>query len=160
MSMKSSDFKKAKKYTDGLTKQAFKDSCDVNKILKRAAKAGSISHLQKYPAAEYGEFENYDLLEAHRRLKRANEIFEDLPAEVKREFDQDALAFAGFCSNPENRERLGELIPAIALPGQFFPNPVKRTDVPTTEYVEAHKRAHEPPESSPPVDTEAKPTAP
>ena len=35
MSMKSSDFSE-RVYDDGRTKQAYKDACDINKIIKRA----------------------------------------------------------------------------------------------------------------------------
>ena len=55
MSMKSSDFG-PRDYSDGRTKQAFKDQCDINKILKKASVTGSIAHLQKYPELIYGEF--------------------------------------------------------------------------------------------------------
>ena len=108
------------------TKQAFKDSCDINKIIQKAAVHGAKSHLQQFPPEAYGEFENYDLLTAYQRLNRAQEIFDALPSEVRSEFSNDALAFAGFASDPANNARLAELLPAIAKPGAYFPNPVKR----------------------------------
>lgn len=142
MSMISSDFGPLE-YGKGLTKQSFKNSCDINQIIKRAQKQGTLSHLQKYPSMVYGEFEGIDLLEAHRRVTRAKEIFRDLPSEVKNEFNQDPFAFAGFCANPANNSRLAELLPAIARPGEFYPNPVRRTDVPTeADIVAAHKRGN------------------
>ena len=111
----------------GETKQSFKDSTDVNKILKKAQRAGGISHVLKYPEAEYGQFDGeMDLLTASTRIKRAQEIFDDLPSEVKQEFSHDALAFVDFANQPENVGRLAELIPAIAEPGRYFPNPVVR----------------------------------
>ena len=72
-------------YNDGRTKQSFKDSCDINKMLKKAQQQGSMSHLLKYPEAVYGEFDGeFDLLTARGRLDRANEIFADLPSEIRR----------------------------------------------------------------------------
>ena len=116
-----------KNYDDGRTKQAFKDQCDINKILKKAQKTGSIAHLQKYPELVYGEFDGeFDLLTAHERIAKANQIFEDLPSEVRREFNNDALAFVNFAAKPENNARLAEILPAIAEPGSYFPNPVQR----------------------------------
>lgn len=120
-------------YSDGMTKQAFKDSCDINKILKKAQKVGSIAHLLKYDEAVYGEFENYDLLEAFDKVNRAGVIFADLPSEVRSEFGGDALKFAKYASDPANVGRLAELIPAIAEPGRYFPNPVKRAGVPVVD---------------------------
>lgn len=115
-----------KVYDDGRTKQSFKDECDINKLLKKAATPNALAHLMKYPAPVYGEFEGYDLLEAHRMVNKANHIFSELPSEVRNEFNGDALAFAKFASDPRNNKRLGELLPAIAKPGDYFPNPVRR----------------------------------
>ena len=115
-----------KDYSDGMTKQSFKDSCDINKMLKKAQRTGSLAHLQKYPEASYGVFENYDLLEAHNHLAKANEIFGELPSEVRSEFGGDPIAFIQFAANPENNAKLRDLLPAIAEPGSYFPNPVQR----------------------------------
>ena len=115
-----------KVYDDGRTKQSYKDSTDINKILKKAQREGSLSHAMKYPAAVYGEFAGIDLLSAYELCGRAQGIFDDLPSEVRNEFDNDAFKFAEFASDPSNVNRLEELLPALAEPGPFFPNPVKR----------------------------------
>lgn len=117
-------------YNDGRTKQSFKDSTDINKILKKAQLSGGLSHAMKYDSAIYGEFTGIDLLGAYDQIGRAQTIFNDLPSEVRNEFGQNALKFAAYASAPENIERLAELIPAIAAPGTYFPNPVSRTEVP------------------------------
>lgn len=113
-------------FSGGMTKQSFKDSTDINKMLAKAQKMGSISHLMKYDKAVYGTFEGFDLLEAHNRVQKAQTIFNDLPSEVRREFHGDAFAFAKFASDPVNVDRLAQLLPAIARPGSYFPNPVAR----------------------------------
>jgi hypothetical protein len=128
MSMENSDFG-PRDYSDGRTKQAFKDQCDINKILKKAQKSGTISHLLKYPEPVYGDFDGVDLLEAHRLIDKAQTIFDDLPSEIRREFDGDALKFAGFASDPANRGKLAQLLPKIAEPGAYFPNPAQRGGV-------------------------------
>lgn len=124
-------------YDDGRTKQAFADSCDINKIIKKAQVTDGISHVLKYPAPIYGEFEGIDLLTAFERCKRAQDIFDDLPSEVRREFGQDAFKFAEFASNPDNKDKLAQLIPAIAEPGRFFPKPGDEPKPPRTEEVRA-----------------------
>ena len=113
-----------KDYSDGRTKQSFKDSTDINKILKKAQISGGLSHALKYDEAVYGEFTGVDLLGAFEQCGRAQAIFADLPAEVRREFDQDAFKFAGYASDPANIGRLKELIPSIAEPEDFFVKPV------------------------------------
>ncbi len=106
-------------YKDGRTKQSFKDSTDINKIVAKAQVAGGLAHALKYPAPVYGEFTGVDLLSAFEQISRARVIFNDLPAEVRSEFDQDAFKFAGFASDPANIDRLQELIPALAKPGEY-----------------------------------------
>ena len=87
----------------------------------------AVSALLKYPEAVYGDFDGeFDLLTAQGHIERANQIFADLPSEVRNEFDNNALAFVQFAGDPQNNERLRELLPAIAEPGPFFPNPVQR----------------------------------
>ena len=113
-------------FKDGRTKQAFKDQCDINKMLAKAQQNGSVSHLLKYPEAVYGEFDGeFDLLTAQSKIMRANQIFDDLPSEVRNEFGNDPLKFVAFAGNPENTGKLKDLIPKIAEPGKYFPNPVK-----------------------------------
>lgn len=113
-------------YSDGRAKQAFRDDADVNKMLHKAAEQNSLSHLMKYPEATYGEFENYDLLEAYRRIERAEEIFSELPSEVRTEFGGSPARFCAFAADPVNNPRLRELLPAIAQPGWHFPHPNMR----------------------------------
>ncbi len=124
-----------KVYDDGRTKQAFKDSTDINKILKKAQISGGLSHALKYDKAVYGEFTGVDLLGHFEQIHRAQVIFNDLPSEVRSEFGQDALKFAGYASDPANIDRLAELIPRIAEPGAFFPNPLKRSVEPVAARV-------------------------
>lgn len=113
-------------FGEGRTKQSFKDSCDINKIIKKAQKTGSLAHLQKYPEAVYGEFDQEtDLLTAHQRISRANEIFADLPSEIRREFNNDALKFVKWAGSLPPGE-LAQKIPELAQPGNYFPNPLKR----------------------------------
>lgn len=117
-----------KDYSDGRTKQSFKDSTDINKILAKAQLAGGLSHAMKYESRVYGEFAGYDLLEAHQLIGRAQAIFDDLPSEIRREFDQDAFKYAAFASDPDNIDRLVELLPELAKPGVQLPNPQRRSE--------------------------------
>lgn len=113
-------------YEDGRTKQSFKDECDINKLLKKAAVKGGLAHVQKYPEAVYGEFDPaMDLFVARDRIAKAEEIFMDLPAEVRREFNNDAVAFIQHGKKVGLAQLIAD-IPQIAEPGNYFPNPVQR----------------------------------
>lgn len=113
---------KSDKYEDGRTKQSFKDQCDINKIIARAQKTGTVSHLAKYQGV-YGDFSDVDdLLTAHDRLKRGQKIFDELPSEVRKEFDQDVGKFYRFVNDPANADRLAEVLPDLAKPGRQMPD--------------------------------------
>ena len=147
-------------YSDGMTKQSFKDQTDINKIIKKAQVSGGLSHAMKYDEAVYGEFTGVDLLGAHLQVEKAKQIFADLPSEVRREFDQDAFKFAEFASDPKNIGRLAQLIPAIAAPGDFrFPQPGDEPPPNRTEEVQAARKAaaEGAPEEAPPETPPAKP---
>lgn len=140
-----------KKITDfgpSMTKQSFKESTDINKLLDRAAKGESLSHLQKH-GAMYGDFSDIqDLLTAHERLKKGQQIFAELPAEVRKEFNQDPGQFFTWVNDPANKDNLAEKLPALAKRGQDLPNPVRSGDA--ARLSNQPETAAEPaPESSP-----------
>lgn len=117
---------KSDDYSDGRTKQAFKDSTDINKILTRAAKGDAITHLAKHGAV-YGDFSDIpDLLEAEARLSRGRQIFAELPGEIRREFHQDPARFFAYVNDPANADKLHELLPGLAEPFQQLPNIVNK----------------------------------
>lgn len=105
-------------YDDGRTKQAFKSQTDINRILAMANKTGAISHLAKYEGM-YGDFEEFDFLAAQLQIRKAGEIFEALPAELRREFQQSPNMFFEFVNDPKNKDRLSEIFPVLAEPGSY-----------------------------------------
>ncbi len=109
-----------KKYTKhGKTKQSQKDETDINKLLERSARTGALSHLDQFQG-QYGDFLGYDF-EAHiNTIAEGQSIFEHLPAEVKREFDQSAQKFFEYVTNPDNKDRLPELLPELANRGDYL----------------------------------------
>ncbi len=108
-------------YKDGRTKQAFKDETDVNKLLRKAQKVGSISHLQKFEG-HYGDYAAFDFQDAQNKIAGAESIFSELPSEVRREFQESPAKFFEFVNDSANIGRLAKLLPAIAEPGKFFPD--------------------------------------
>ena len=124
MSMKSSGPKgkdgrllQVKEYPDGLTKQSFARECDINFLLQRAQKAGTLSHLEKHQH-HYGDFADYDFFDAQIMLTRGREIFDDLPSEIRHEFGQSPAAFFEYVNDPANVDKLREKLPGLAAPGR------------------------------------------
>lgn len=91
------------------TKQEFKQECDVNYILRNYATRGAEAHFAKY-GGRYGDFLGpSEYLEAVESARLAQEMFEDLPAKIRKKFSNDPAAFLEFVQNPENAEEMLEL---------------------------------------------------
>lgn len=98
----------------GLTKQEFKDECDVNLILRRYQDAPPRAWSNP-PRLRYGDFaEANDFLDAQLLVKQAEEQFNSLPAELRDRFANSPSRFLDFLHRPENAaeaRKLGLLNP-------------------------------------------------
>ncbi len=120
-------------YDDGRTKQCHADECDINKIMARFEVTGTISHLAKFEGL-YADFSDFDFHAQTTKLTQGREIFDALPAELRREFGQSPAAFFEYVNDPENIEELRKKLPALAWPGQQLPKKIAATE--PTEPVE------------------------
>ena len=112
----------AKDYSDGRTVQAYKEATDINKILQKAQREGTLSHLQRH-GAQYADFSDVpDLLTAYERIERGKSVFSELPSEVRSEFGNDMFKFFEFVNDPANAGRLQEVLPKLAEPGRQNPS--------------------------------------
>lgn len=92
-----------------MTKQAHKDECDINLIIRKYDKTGVLTHVNR-ALATYGDFSAvHSFQEAHNSVMAAAASFADLPAKIRKEFDNDPAKFLDFIDNPENIERMYEL---------------------------------------------------
>jgi len=107
-------------YTDGRTKQCFKDECDIDKIMTRFNVTGTISHISKFEG-QYADFSDFDFHEQITRLTKGREIFDALPAELRQEFGQSPAKFFAYVNDPANIDKLEEKLPPLAQPGQQLP---------------------------------------
>lgn len=91
------------------TKQAFKDECDVNNILKKYQKTNLITHVNSIKGS-YGDFTNApDYQSALNSVMDANERFMGLPSNLRRLFNNDPASFIDFVSNDANYDKALEL---------------------------------------------------
>lgn len=92
------------------TKQAFKDECDVNKIMKRFKRQNNVDFLEKfhgYVGGEFGDFSDVaDYRAALDQVSHANGVFMALPSIVRKRFGNDPAEFLDFCQNPDNAQEL------------------------------------------------------
>lgn len=150
--------KQPQEYKDGRTKQAFADECDINKIMIRANKAGTISHLEKFEGV-YADYSDFDFLEQTTKLARGAEIFAELNAELRQEFNQSPAEFFAWVNKPENVGRLREKMPPLAAPGRQNIN-VAPTDAsanpPQEAIAQSNTNAAEPAATPPAAAEDAK----
>ncbi len=108
--------KQVEKYEDGMAKQCYADECDIQKIMAKFEKTGTISHIQKYEGV-YGDFAEVDFIGLTETLTKGREMFDDLPGELRQEFQNSPAAFFQYVNDPKNKDDLLKKLPALAAPG-------------------------------------------
>jgi len=94
--------------TKGRTKQAFKDECDINKIMARYIKTGTLEFATRNEG-RYGDCTGMQYEEACYRVAAAKSLFNELPAELRNRFDNEPGQFLAFVQDDRNRAEAQEL---------------------------------------------------
>ncbi len=136
-----------KTYEDGRTKQCHADECDINKIMARFDRTGTMSHLAKYEGV-YADFSDFNFHEQINRLTQGREIFDALPAELRQEFGQSPSKFFAYVNDPANAKDLAKKLPALAEPGRQLTKVVAATADEEAASAAASERASEKPIST------------
>jgi len=92
-----------------LTKQEFKEECDINVLMKRYQKTGLFP---QHPGASPRYVSNIgapDFLEAQNLILQARSEFSALNAELRKRFDNDPSKFLAFVNDPANADELIKL---------------------------------------------------
>lgn len=85
-----------------MTQQQYKDDCDVNLIMERFMKTGEITHLAKQELIE-GDFSSLpSYREALDTVNRARDMFGELPAKVRLQFENDPQKLLEFMKDDNN----------------------------------------------------------
>ncbi len=90
------------------TKQSFREESEIRNIMARYVKTGIIDHFNRH-GGEYGFATSVSFHEAMNVVTKADQMFSDLPAEVRRRFGGDPGDFLEFVQNPENQEEMFRL---------------------------------------------------
>lgn len=94
---------------ESMTKQEFKDECNVNNIVAKHKATGLLTHLNA-GTPQFGDFsEVHDFMSAQNALISATDAFNSLPAKARKEFDNDPHLFLEFVKKGDYKEmeRLG-----------------------------------------------------
>lgn len=91
-----------------LTKQEFKDDCDLNRLMKKYVRGGELPVSSR--KALYADCSQVaDFLEAQLLVQRAGDQFAALPANVRERFKNSPAAFLEFMADKANQEEAGKL---------------------------------------------------
>lgn len=105
-----------------LTKQAFKDEADVNKIVGRYRKTGVLPPALGTP--QYGDFADVpSYMDALNLVARAQETFYALPAETRLECENNPAIFLDRVQNDPEWAKKHKLTAEAATPSPASPNP-------------------------------------
>lgn len=103
-----------------ITKQEFKDECDINNILTQYKRTGIITHIMAQEPV-YGDLpELSDYQQSLELFRQSQEAFDVLPAAVRRYFQNDPAQLLGALGDPSMRTTLEEL---GVLQGPATPQP-------------------------------------
>lgn len=101
-----------------MTKQSFRDECDINTIMARYMKTGVLDFANKH-APQYADVSNIDFAQAMADVLMAKSMFDDLPAKIRARFSNDPGQFLAFIDNPDNASEMlamGLIVPRATTP--------------------------------------------
>lgn len=132
-----------KRYTidcskDGKTKQEFKDQCDLNNIMSKAAR-GILPDYNNMEGQYIDVSKVGDYQDAVNRVANAQSEFERLPGNIKAEFRNDPANLVAFMDglkdSPEDARKAAEL-GLISFSALATEDPQKPVEEPKTEKTE------------------------
>ena len=101
---------------ESLTKQCFKDDCDINLVMQKWVKHGIEPNLEPQKGF-FGDFTDVaDYMTACNLVIEAQESFASLDSKVRERFANDPSKFLEFMSNFENLEEAVSLGLAVKRP--------------------------------------------
>ncbi|QIR82400.1 internal scaffolding protein [Chicken microvirus mg8_109] len=99
-----------------ITQQHFKEQCDINRILDayrvkaRAMGVSVVELMPKLGSEQFADVSNVDdYLTAQNRIAQVNQMFEALPAEVRRSYDDDPANFVAALADSQNYRKFADL---------------------------------------------------
>ena len=94
---------------EDLTKQSFKEECDINLIMARYTETGIIDHVSQH-GQQYGDVTSEDFLAAMQQITQANTMFEHLPAKARERFGNSPAAFLDYVNTIDDDTPSRELV--------------------------------------------------
>lgn len=95
-------------YGPSRTRQSDAKAADINTIMRQYERTGMIPQVDS-EALFVDVSEMPDYRTALDFIRKADNMFMDLPAEIRKKFDNDPAVFLSWTSDPDNREEMIEL---------------------------------------------------
>lgn len=87
------------------TRQSEREDCDINAVMARYERTGIITHTKQIQG-QYGDFSNIpSYQEAMNQIMLAQNQFNSLPSDLRKQFENDPVQFVHFMDNPDNEEK-------------------------------------------------------
>lgn len=109
------------------TRQSEAKAADINEIMRKYDKTGLFPQGQR-EALYVDVSEMPDYRTSLDTIRKADELFMQLPAVIRTKFDNDAAMFLDWTSDPDNREEMIEL-GMLPKPEVLAPTPVSEAPV-------------------------------
>jgi len=93
----------------GLTKQSMSKECDINLIMDKYKRTGTVNFLNSQEAIYTDDMVDVDFHEAMTIIAEANTMFAQMPAHLRKEFKNDPGTFLEAVHDPEQAQRLFDL---------------------------------------------------
>jgi len=123
---------------DSRAKQSFKEECDINNIMEKYKATGLVDHVKEHRGTYKDMPSETDYHTNLNTIMAADAAFASLPAALRAHFDNDAAAFVGFVTDPDNQAEINEMglgpesrfIPPEEVPAAKEEDPPKETAEP------------------------------
>lgn len=103
-----------------LTQQHMAEECNINTIVKRFGVTGMLPQAGKLPT--YGDFTGiWDYQSALNAMQDADNVFNALPADIRKRFNNNPAEFVDFCSDSANIDELRSMGLANPAPDVSVP---------------------------------------
>lgn len=94
--------------TDSRTEQSHKQECDINYILAKHLKTGVLNHQNEY-GGQYGDTSAIDYHSAMNTIVKADQMFNDLPSDLRSQFQNDPSKFLDFVGDENNLDEMVDM---------------------------------------------------
>ncbi|QXP08099.1 MAG: internal scaffolding protein [Arizlama microvirus] len=89
-----------------LTDQSYKNLCDINNIMAQYAKTGTFGHLATRQPQYIDNTMIPNLEDAFSIARNATDLFNSLPADIRKLMDNNPINLESFVHNPDNADML------------------------------------------------------